>query len=53
MKLVRGSVARSVALVLTLCAGSAAIAASGATSAVAVDQAVTITLLPPVAQVRR
>ena len=50
MKLVRGSAARAVALVLTLSAGSAAIAATGATSAVAVDQAVTITLLPPVSQ---
>ena len=38
MKLVRGSAARSVALVLTLSAGSAAIAATGASSAVAVDQ---------------
>jgi hypothetical protein len=51
MKLVRGNVARSVALVLTLCAGSAAIAATGATSAVAVDQTVTIAVLPPVSQV--
>ncbi len=46
MKLVRGSVA----LVLTLSAGAAAIAATSATSAVAVDQAVTITVLPPVSQ---
>jgi beta-glucanase (GH16 family) len=51
MKLVRGSVARSVALVLTLCAGSAAIAATGAPRAVALDQSVTITLLPPISQV--
>jgi beta-glucanase (GH16 family) len=50
MKMVRGTLARSVALVLALSAGSAAIAATGATRAVAVDQAVTITLLPPISQ---
>ena len=50
MKLVRGSLARTVALVLTLSAGAAAIAATSATSAVAVDQTVTITVLPPVSQ---
>jgi beta-glucanase (GH16 family) len=50
MKPVRGSVLRYVALVLMLSAGSAAIAATGATSAVAVDQSVTITVLPPISQ---
>ncbi len=50
MKLVRGSVARTLALGLTLSAGAAALAATTAGSAVAVDQAVTITVLPPVSQ---
>jgi beta-glucanase (GH16 family) len=50
MKLVRGSVARTVALALTLSAAAAAIAATGAASAIAVDQVVTINLLPPVSQ---
>ena len=50
MKLVRGSVARAVALVLTLSAGAAAVAATGTTSAVAADQSVTMNVLPPVSQ---
>ena len=50
MKIVRRNVARTVALALTLSACVAAMAATGAGSAVAVDQAVTITVLPPVSQ---
>ena len=50
MKLVRGSVARAVALVLTLSAGLAAVAATGTTSAVAADQSLTMNVLPPVSQ---
>src|SRR5918993_2571605 len=51
MTLLRSSAARVVALALTLSAGSAAIAASGAARAVAVDQTVTMRVLPPIAQV--
>ena len=51
MKLLRSSAARVFALALTLSAGSAAIAASGAARAVAVDQTVTMRVLPPIAQV--
>jgi hypothetical protein len=50
MKVVRGPVARVVGLVLTLSAGSAALAATGAPSAVAADQTVAINVLPPVSQ---
>ena len=50
MRLVRGSVARAAALVLTLSAGSAAVAATGTTSAVAADQSVTMNVLPPISQ---
>jgi beta-glucanase (GH16 family) len=50
MRLVRGTVVRTVALVLTLSAGSAAVAATSGTSAVAADQSVTMNLLPPVSQ---
>jgi len=50
MRLVRGSVARAVALVLTLSAGAAAVAATGTPGAVAADQSVTMNVLPPVSQ---
>jgi beta-glucanase (GH16 family) len=50
MKLVSGTVARAVGLVLTLSAGSAAIATTGSTSADAADQSVTMAVLPPVSQ---
>ena len=50
MRIVRGSLARAVALMLTLSAGAAAVAATGTTSAVAADQSVTMNVLPPVSQ---